>query len=286
MINKIDFLTQIKNFEDYEHEYLQFDTTYTGTYSEGSIQWNGEEETFDVNLNDGVVGQMFLEDYFDYKNQTGSTITNGTPVMFNGVLGASSVTLVQLALADGSMSPEYIMGIATHDCENGELGKATWRGKVRHINTTGATYGETWSDGDLIYVSPFTAGNLTNVEPIAPNRRILVAVVLNAHSNGTLLVRPSWTPKLSELDDVDGVAPSSTGDLLTWNDASGTYMQSDYNITDYYRKDEAIEVPTGSAFYFGDSNTEGTWRIIMIGNDLSIQRYESSVWVDKTIITP
>lgn len=267
-------------------DYIQFDTTYTGTYSVGRIQWNGEEETFDVGLNDGVVGQMFLEDYFDYKNQTGSTITNGTPLMFDGALGSSGVALVQLALADGSLPPEYIMGISTHDCENGELGKATWRGKVRHIDTTGAPYGETWNDGDLIYVSPFVAGNLTNIEPVAPNRRILIAAVMRAHTNGTLLLRPTWTPKLSELDDVDGLAPTKTGDLLTWNDASGTYMQSDYNITDYHRKDESIEIPTGSALYFGASTTEGTWRIIRTGDNLAIQRFESSVWVDKTIITP
>jgi len=274
-----------RQIQDFVFDYLKFNTAYTGTYEEGSIYWNAEEKTFDVGLNDGVVGQMFLEGYFDYKNQTGSTISDGTPLMFAGSLGASAVALVQLAIADDSVRPEYIMGIATHECLNGELGKATWRGKVRHINTTGAPYGETWSDGDLIYVSPFIAGNLTNIEPIAPNRRILVASVLKAHSNGTLLLRPTWTPKLSELDDVDGAAASRTGDLVTWNDASGTYMQSDYNITDYYRKDESIEVPTGSAFYFGEESTEGTWRIIRTGNDLSIQRYESSVWVNKTIIT-
>lgn len=37
--------------------------------------------------------------------------------------------------------------------------------------------------------------------------------------------------------------------------------------------------------YFGSPTTDGTWRIIPSGNDLSIQRRESGVWVQKDLIT-
>lgn len=38
--------------------------------------------------------------------------------------------------------------------------------------------------------------------------------------------------------------------------------------------------------YLGDINTDGSWRFIKSGNNLSIQRRESGIWVEKTSITP
>ena len=199
----------------YDHltlDTLAFNTTYAPTGSEpaGTAHWNSEDETVDVVLPDDVHGQMFLEDFFDFENRTGATITNGTPLMFAGTIGSSGRIKAQKAIADGSLPSEYIIGIATHDVLDGEMGKATWRGKVRKLNTTGAPYGETWADGNLIYVSPDTSGNLTKVKPDAPDRTILVAAVIHAHAtNGILLVRPTWNPKLTDLDDVDGGTPSN-----------------------------------------------------------------------------
>ena len=46
---------------------------------------------------------------------------------------------------------------------------------------------------------------------------------------------------------------------------------------------------TGSgeeSFYFGDESTNGSWRLIIVGNDLSIQKRESGVWVEKSAFTP
>lgn len=37
--------------------------------------------------------------------------------------------------------------------------------------------------------------------------------------------------------------------------------------------------------YFGPSGTDGTWRIIPSGNDLSVQRREGGVWVEKGLFT-
>ena len=197
---------------------LIFSTNYapTGSEAPGTMYWNSDDETIDIVMPNDIINQVALEEFFDYENQTGSTILDGSALMYSGTLGASGRITAQLAIADGSLSPAYTIGIATHDCPDGEMGKATWRGKVRQVDTTGTPYSETWSDGDLIWVSPTTAGDLTNVKPVAPHRAILVAVVIKAHSNGTLLVRPTWSPKMTELDDVDGRAPVA-GDLLVYN---------------------------------------------------------------------
>jgi len=173
---------------------LEFNTSYAKTEAEpvGAVYWNSEDGVPDVVLPNGVTGQMFLEDFFDYKNQTGSTLTNGMPLMFAGTLGASGILLAQPAIADGSLKSEYIIGIATHDTLTGASGKATWRGKVRKIDTSGTPYSETWSDGDLIWVSQTTAGYLTNVEPAGGQKILVAAVVFADDTVGELLVRPTW----------------------------------------------------------------------------------------------
>ena len=38
--------------------------------------------------------------------------------------------------------------------------------------------------------------------------------------------------------------------------------------------------------YFGDENTDGSWRIVVSGDNLVIQKRESSVWVEKSSFTP
>ncbi|MEK6557279.1 MAG: hypothetical protein AABZ14_03150, partial [Candidatus Margulisiibacteriota bacterium] len=47
-----------------------------------------------------------------------------------------------------------------------------------------------------------------------------------------------------------------------------------------------IQTTSANAFYFGDSATDGTWRIIRSGNNLVFQRRESGVWVDKSMVLP
>jgi hypothetical protein len=38
-------------------------------------------------------------------------------------------------------------------------------------------------------------------------------------------------------------------------------------------------------FYLGIKNVNGSWRIIVVGNNLSIQRRESGTWVQKGIFS-
>ena len=45
--------------------------------------------------------------------------------------------------------------------------------------------------------------------------------------------------------------------------------------------DAFVATPEVPAIYFGDSTTDGTWRIIPDGTSLKHQRRESGTWVDK-----
>ena len=48
--------------------------------------------------------------------------------------------------------------------------------------------------------------------------------------------------------------------------------------------DDKVQLPSGGAIYLGDENTNGTWKIVRNGNNLSVYRRESGTYVRKSDI--
>lgn len=184
------------------------------------VQWNQDDGTMDVGLYGGSVLQVGQEMMFYSKNTSGSLIPNGTPVMFTGTVGASGKLTFGLAIADGSVPADYMMGVTTQDIANNDFGYVTNFGLVRGFNTTGAPYGEVWNDGDLLYFGAAAPGTWTKVQPIAPRIDVPVAVVVNAGSggSGSVFVRMTIAESLARLQDVY-VSGLANGDLLQYDSA-------------------------------------------------------------------
>lgn len=185
------------------------------------VQWNRDDGTMDVGLYGGSVLQVGQELMYYAKNTSGSLIANGTPVMFTGTVGSSGKLTFGLAVADGSVLADYMMGVATQDIADNEFGYVTSFGLVRGFNTTGAPYGEVWADGDLLYFDPATPGTWTNVKPVAPAIDVPVAVVINAGSggSGSIFVRMTVAEALSRLQDVyiNGTGTPLAGQVLIYD---------------------------------------------------------------------
>lgn len=213
---------------------LQVDTTYSkGDLPEetGTRYWDEDDLTTSLVLPNGVVLQDGHELFFDVLNQTGDTLENGRVAAYAGDVGASGKIKAIYGIANYTlMHPKYILGIVTHDILNGEQGKITFFGKVRGIQTNGANYGETWSDGEVLYVSSSVAGYLTKVQPNAPYPAIPIAVVVKAHATmGTLLVRPTFPTRMQDLADVNGTPLTTKGQIPVWNQAE-EFFDFNYNI--------------------------------------------------------
>jgi hypothetical protein len=165
--------------------------------------------------------QVGQELHYYAKNTSGGLIANGTPVMFTGTVGASGKLTFGLAVADGSVPADYMMGVATQDIADNDFGYVTSFGLVRGFNTTGAPYGEVWVDGDLLYFDPATPGTWTNVQPAAPNISVPVAVVINAGSggSGSVFVRMKVSESLNRLQDVyiNGAGTPLAGEVLIYD---------------------------------------------------------------------
>ena len=180
-------------------DYVLFNTTAgltTEDFLPGMLTWNEFEDCLNVVQNDGSVLQVGLENYIEVVNRSGTSIQNGTIVRFSGVNG-EEIPQVLPMIGDGSIEPLYVVGVLTNTLTDGQRGRATILGKVRNLNTTGSAVGETWNQGDLLWVSPTQPGKLTKIRPTAPNVNISVAAVLKVGTtDGILLVRPTIFPRL------------------------------------------------------------------------------------------
>jgi len=208
-------------------DYIDFNRVGPHVAAARRMQWNDDDGTIDVGVNADVMLQIGQEIQYYAKNTSGGTITNGTPVMLTGTLGASGKLTFGKAVADGSQPANYMIGVATEDIPNNGFGYIISFGKVRGFDTSGTPYGETWNDGDTIYFSPAAAGTWTNVRPAAPSLDLPVAVVLNAATgdSGEIFVRMKTGETVNSLHDVEAGSPLN-GDILTYSTANSRWQNT------------------------------------------------------------
>ena len=153
-----------------------------------TVSWNTDESTLDVTLGAATL-QVGQEQLIRVTNNSGISIDNGMAVMATGTLGNSGrITVARANLTQANA--KFILGVVTETIANGADGFVTAFGKVRGIQTNGVNHGETWVDGDVLYVKDSGSGALTKVVPTDTQVKLPVAIVISAHgSNGTLFVR-------------------------------------------------------------------------------------------------
>jgi len=130
---------------------------------------------------------------------------------------------VQLAQGNNDANSTDTIGIVTETINDNQEGFVTTSGLVRNINTTGSLQGETWIDGDVLYLSPTIAGRITKVKPTAPNHSVILGYVVYAHANnGKIFVKVDNGYEIGELHDVYVPTPSNN-DGIFWNSTNLRY---------------------------------------------------------------
>ena len=188
-----------------------------GADTQGTLSWNTDEETLDL-IQNGAILQVGQEIHYHVRNNSGLAISNGTAVMATGTLGASG--RITIAPMDGSTpaNAKYFLGIATEDIPDGDDGKITHFGKVRGIDTTA------WGEGNLLWIDPNNAGQLTATEP-TNGIKIPTAITINSKTNGTIFVRATNGHALHESNDVVLTALAD-GESLVWDAATSRWVNS------------------------------------------------------------
>jgi hypothetical protein len=210
---------------------LELDQTPTGTAGVAVMRWNNTDGTVDLGLKGGnVTLQIGQEQVIRVVNKTGNNLLESqykvVRVRRSSEGGAQGQRLaVLLAQADTKSNHSDILGIVTENINNNQEGFITSEGFVNSINTSGSLQGETWSDGDTLYLSETVAGGLTNIQPTT--HPVQIGYVTYAHSNnGKIYVNiSSGADELDELHDVAITTPSN-GQVLTYNSTTDLWENS------------------------------------------------------------
>ena len=214
--------------------YFQADLTPTNALQVGRMQWNDQDGTMDLRLKgDNVTLQIGQEQLIRVVNKTGATLTE-TDYQCVKISGAQGQRpKVDLAQANNDANSADTVGLVTETISNNQEGFVTTSGLVRNINTTGSMQGETWADGDVLYLSGTTAGRLTNIKPQAPIHTVIVGFVIYAHNNqGKIFVKVDNGYELDELHNVringvtDGQVLAYDSTLSVWENINQSAITS------------------------------------------------------------
>jgi hypothetical protein len=214
------------NLGEYELKAGQvtLDITPTGTSAVGTTRWNDTIGSSETTLKGGNV---ILKNGVDLVARVVNKVTPNTTLTKAAyqavrVSGAQGQRLaVALSQANNDNNSTDNIGLVTETIATNQEGFIITVGQIENINTTGSLQGETWNDGDVIYLSPTVAGRLTNVKPTAPQHIVIIGYVEYAHANnGKLYVKVMNGWELEELHNVSSTnytTPIDTDSVLTYD---------------------------------------------------------------------
>jgi hypothetical protein len=214
-------------------DYLQLDTTATNTNAVGKVVWNDSLGTGEIGLKGGNINAKLAQDlYARVVNKTSQNLLRANYQAVKVQSAQGQRLAVNFAQANNDLNSADTIGIVAENINNNQEGFVITVGQIENLNTTGSLQGETWTDGDVLYLSPTTAGSITNIKPNGSTGHIVViGYVEYAHqNNGKIYVKIMNGWELSELHDTF-INPAT----LTNNDAliyeSATQLWKNKSIT-------------------------------------------------------
>jgi hypothetical protein len=139
--------------------YETFTATTAPTYAEGRVWYDSVAHALSY-YNDSSTATVHIGQDLQLKviNNTGSSIANGSPVYITGTSSGQTYPNVALAKADVA-STAAVIGLTNGAIANGAIGYVTALGGIDNVNTG------TFTVGQILYLSPFSAGQMQNTIP-------------------------------------------------------------------------------------------------------------------------
>jgi hypothetical protein len=186
----------ITNYQDYT-------TTTPPTFLEGRVWYDTDQKSLAF-YNDSSLAPVYIGENIVLKvyNNTGSTISKGSAVYIQSG-GAFTYPNVGLAKAD-AIGTAAVIGLMNAATPTGTFGYVTSTGVITGVSTGSMT------EGTILYLSPYTAGQLMNTVP--PTGYIVqVGVVAHSNSpNGTIYTKQT-TPLAISAATVTGTLAVNQG---------------------------------------------------------------------------
>ena len=147
---------------------------------------------------------------------------------------------IDFAQANNDINSTDTIGLIAQNININQEGLINILGQLIEINTTGSLQGETWADGDVLYLSPTVAGKVTNIKPTGLTGHLVVlGYVEYAHAvHGKIYVKITNGFELDELHNVY-VNPTTlaNNDVLTYESSSSLWKNKQSNYLQIVSKD-------------------------------------------------
>lgn len=194
---------------EYELKAGQFelDQSPTGTAGVAVTRWNNTIGSTETTLKGGSV---LLKNGVDLvarvvnKVSPNATLTKADYQVVK-ISGAQGQRLaVDYAQANNDNNSADTLGVVIETIPTNQEGFIMTVGQLEGINTTGSLQGESWLDGDVLYLSPTVPGAVTKVKPNGLTGHIvIIGYVEHAHvNNGKIYVKIMNGWELDELHNV------------------------------------------------------------------------------------
>jgi hypothetical protein len=186
-------------------DYETFTSTSAPSYAEGELWYDSTQKALTY-FNDVTNNQVHIGQEVQLKviNNTGSSIANGTPVYVTGTSSGQTYPNIALAQANAS-STSAVLGLTNGTIASGATGYVCTAGLLTPCNTG------SFSVGQVLYLSPYSAGQLMNTIP-PTGYAVQVGVVAYANSpNGSIYVKQTTPLAVSASTIVGQVAVANGG---------------------------------------------------------------------------
>ena len=220
---------------------LDFDTATTSTAGVGQMAWNNTDGTVDLGMQGGLKNKLGHQLFVKARNNSGSSITKGSVVKVVGVAGG--FIGINLAKGDSDANSATAFGIVAENIADASNGFVGINGIIHGLNTNSFT------EGDVLYLSPTVAGTFTNVKPVAPQHAVVVGYVAKkSATDGHILMHVQNGYELDELHDVTYPTTPANNQILQYNFAQARWENKNFPIEiQLAASDETTALTTGTA---------------------------------------
>lgn len=284
-------------------DYLQIDTTATPTNAVGKVVWNDSLGTGEIGLKGGTINAKLAQDlYARVVNKTTQNLLRANYQAVKVQSAQGQRLAVNFAQANNDLNSADTIGIVAENINNNQEGFVITVGQISGLDTTGTLQGETWTDGDVLYLSPTTAGSLTNVKPDGSTGHIVVIgyVEYSHQNNGKIYVKIMNGWELDELHNVYiNQGTLANNDALIYESSTQLWKNKPISTALGYTPAKVSILPLyfGSAqntlnpadsttYYFANTSGPSTGfisRYIPISTAVTVIACSFEIWVNNTI---
>lgn len=191
-------------------DYLAVNTSSTVAVTTAKAVWNATESTIELGFNASTSTMVGMDLHAQVYNQSGSPFTKGQVVRADGSSGTR--LKATLAIATNDANSAQTLGVCSQAIGDNSSGVIITQGVLRGIDTNA------FNEGDTLWLSPTTAGAMTNSRPIAPLHGVRIGYVIKKAgvADGIIFVDVLNGFELEELHDV-AITAVQNNDIIAYN---------------------------------------------------------------------